>query len=74
MIFISTILDYLTIIVDDENDNNPVFKERIYKRSISENSPIGNVIANIAATDKVFHMTENLNSRTAQHSHFCFTG
>lgn len=44
---------HLTIIVDDENDNNPVFKERVYKRSISENSPVGSVIANIAATDQV---------------------
>lgn len=51
---------YLTIIVDDENDNNPVFKERVYKRSISENSPVGSVIANIAATDEVRPKRMNL--------------
>lgn len=45
---------FLTIIIEDVNDNSPVFKERFYKKSIAENSPIGTTIAHVAAIDKVF--------------------
>lgn len=45
---------FLTIIIDDVNDNSPVFKERFYKRSIAENSPMGTTIVNVAAIDRVF--------------------
>lgn len=42
---------FLTIIVEDENDNNPKFRKPFYKRSITENSPTGIAILNIAAYD-----------------------
>jgi hypothetical protein len=42
---------FLTIIIEDENDNNPKFRKPFYKRSITENSPTGIAILNIAAYD-----------------------
>ncbi|XP_059472366.1 cadherin-23 [Neocloeon triangulifer] len=42
---------YLTILVDDENDNNPKFRLPHYQRSITENSKIGVVIMHVTADD-----------------------
>lgn len=42
---------FLTIIIEDENDNNPKFRKPYYKRSITENSPTGIAILSIAAYD-----------------------
>ncbi|KAJ8730632.1 hypothetical protein PYW08_002045 [Mythimna loreyi] len=41
----------LTIVVDDENDNNPVFRKPLYKASITENSKNGVNIATVTADD-----------------------
>lgn len=41
----------LTILIEDENDNNPKFRKPFYKRSITENSPNGITIANVVAFD-----------------------
>ncbi|KAJ0175756.1 hypothetical protein K1T71_008915 [Dendrolimus kikuchii] len=41
----------LTITVDDENDNNPVFRKPFYKTSITENSKNGINIATVIADD-----------------------
>ncbi|KAG6445752.1 hypothetical protein O3G_MSEX004072 [Manduca sexta] len=41
----------LTIVVDDENDNNPVFRKPFYKTSITENSKNGVNIVNVIADD-----------------------
>lgn len=41
----------LTVIIDDENDNNPKFKKPFYKRSVTENSANGVTIANVVAYD-----------------------
>lgn len=41
----------LTILIEDENDNNPKFRKPFYKRSITENSPNGIAIANVVAFD-----------------------
>lgn len=41
----------LTIIVDDENDNNPKFRRPFYRRSIPENSQTGSMIVSIVADD-----------------------
>ncbi|KAL1123291.1 hypothetical protein AAG570_002377 [Ranatra chinensis] len=41
----------LTIIVEDENDNNPMFRKPFYRRSVTENSQNGITIANIVADD-----------------------
>ncbi|XP_077287524.1 cadherin 88C [Arctopsyche grandis] len=41
----------LTIIIEDENDNNPKFRKPFYKRSITENTKNGATIANIVADD-----------------------
>ncbi|KAH9634731.1 hypothetical protein HF086_017514 [Spodoptera exigua] len=41
----------LTIVVDDENDNNPVFRKPMYKASITENSKNGVNIATVIADD-----------------------
>ncbi|XP_047019108.1 cadherin-23 [Helicoverpa zea] len=41
----------LTIIIDDENDNNPVFRKPLYKTSITENSKNGVNIATVIADD-----------------------
>lgn len=41
----------LTVIVDDENDNNPVFRKPFYKRSITENSKSGDPVVSVVADD-----------------------
>lgn len=41
----------LTIIIEDENDNNPKFRRPFYKKSITENTKNGATIANIIADD-----------------------
>lgn len=41
----------LSIVIEDENDNNPRFKKPFYKRSITENSPNGVTVANVVAFD-----------------------
>lgn len=41
----------LTIIIDDENDNNPKFRRPYYRRSITENSKNGVTIINVVADD-----------------------
>ncbi|XP_069668723.1 cadherin-23 isoform X2 [Periplaneta americana] len=41
----------LTIIVEDENDNNPKFRRPFYRRSITENSKNGVTIINVVADD-----------------------
>jgi hypothetical protein len=41
----------LTILVDDENDNNPKFRMPYFQRSITENSKIGVVIMHVTADD-----------------------
>ncbi|XP_037943445.1 cadherin-23-like [Teleopsis dalmanni] len=42
---------FLNIEVDDENDNNPKFKQPFYRKSITENSINGILIANVVAYD-----------------------
>ncbi|XP_024946017.1 cadherin-23 isoform X2 [Cephus cinctus] len=41
----------LTIIIEDENDNNPKFRRPFYRRSVTENSKNGVNIASIVADD-----------------------
>lgn len=41
----------LTVIIEDENDNNPVFRKPFYRCSVTENSKNGVTIANIIADD-----------------------
>ncbi|RZF38140.1 hypothetical protein LSTR_LSTR005501 [Laodelphax striatellus] len=41
----------LTIVIEDENDNNPQFRKPFYRRSITENSQNGITIVNIVADD-----------------------
>ncbi|GFG38793.1 hypothetical protein Cfor_02805 [Coptotermes formosanus] len=41
----------LTIIIEDENDNNPKFRRPFYRRSITENSKNGVTIVNVVADD-----------------------
>ncbi|XP_067000515.2 cadherin-23 [Anabrus simplex] len=41
----------LTIIVEDENDNNPKFRKPFYRRSITENTKNGVTIVNVVADD-----------------------
>lgn len=50
-IFIFFILAYLTIIVDDVNDNNPKFRRPFYMMSVSENSKPGSTIGTVTADD-----------------------
>lgn len=42
---------YLNIQIEDENDNNPKFKLPFYKKTITENSMNGVLIANVLAYD-----------------------
>lgn len=42
---------FITILIEDVNDNNPKFRKPFYKRSIAENSPNGVTILNVAAFD-----------------------
>jgi ABC-type siderophore export system fused ATPase/permease subunit len=44
-------LAILTIIVDDENDNSPIFRKPFYRRTVTENSQAGITILNIVADD-----------------------
>ena len=48
LFFLSAIL---TIIIEDENDNNPKFRRPFYRRSITENSKNGVTIVNVVADD-----------------------
>ncbi|XP_011144581.1 cadherin-23 [Harpegnathos saltator] len=41
----------LSIIIEDENDNNPKFRKPFYRRSVTENSKNGVNIVNIVADD-----------------------
>lgn len=41
----------LSIIIEDENDNNPKFRRPFYRRSVTENSKNGVNIASIVADD-----------------------
>lgn len=41
----------LIIHVDDENDNDPVFRQNIYKRTVMENSQPGVPIITVMADD-----------------------
>lgn len=41
----------LVIIIDDENDNSPIFRKPFYRRAITENSQSGTAILNIVADD-----------------------
>ncbi|XP_049786609.1 cadherin-23-like [Schistocerca cancellata] len=41
----------LTVLVEDENDNNPKFRRPYYRRSITENSKNGMTIINVVADD-----------------------
>lgn len=50
-IFAFPILATLTIVIEDENDNNPKFRRPFYRRSVTENSKNGVGIANIVADD-----------------------
>lgn len=41
----------MVIIIDDENDNSPIFRKPFYRRAITENSQTGTAILNIVADD-----------------------
>ncbi|XP_061581357.1 protocadherin beta-16-like [Cololabis saira] len=49
----------IVITVLDANDNAPVFTQRIYKTTVTENSPKGTVVATVTASDA----DEGLNSK-----------
>lgn len=48
---IQTAAATLTIVVEDENDNNPKFRKPFYKTSITENSKNGMHIETVIADD-----------------------
>lgn len=48
-LFIS--LATLIVHVDDENDNDPVFRQKFYKRTVMENSQPGIPIITVMADD-----------------------
>ncbi|XP_058268057.1 protocadherin gamma-A11-like isoform X46 [Hemibagrus wyckioides] len=41
----------INVVVLDVNDNAPIFKQRLYKTSVVENSPKGTLITTVSATD-----------------------
>lgn len=41
----------LTIVIEDENDNNPMFRKPFYRKFITENSQLGVPIVNVVADD-----------------------
>ncbi|XP_076875507.1 protocadherin gamma-A12-like isoform X47 [Brachyhypopomus gauderio] len=41
----------ISVVVLDVNDNAPVFSQRSYKASVSENAAIGTVVSTVSATD-----------------------
>lgn len=41
----------LSVVITDENDNNPKFQKPFYRRSIVENGQLGSTILNVVATD-----------------------
>lgn len=48
---LQTTTTMLTIMVQDTNDNAPIFRRPFYQRSISENSEAGTTILNVVADD-----------------------
>ncbi|XP_056373113.1 protocadherin gamma-B4-like isoform X48 [Hyla sarda] len=42
----------IKILVQDVNDNFPVFNKDIYRTSLNENSPVGSLVLHLSATDK----------------------
>lgn len=44
-------LAILIVHVDDENDNDPVFRQKVYKRTVMENSQPGVPIITVMADD-----------------------
>ena len=41
----------LTVLIEDENDNSPMFKKSVYRRSVAENSKNGTSVVNVIAED-----------------------
>lgn len=50
-IFIFHFTAILIVHVDDENDNDPVFRQKFYKRTVMENSQPGVPIITVMADD-----------------------
>lgn len=53
------LLGILTVVIEDENDNNPLFRKSFYRCSVTENSQTGVNIANIIADDADKNKTIN---------------
>lgn len=53
------ILGYVTIIVEDVNDNHPKFRKPFYKFFVTENSKNGIVVGNVVADDADKNRTIN---------------
>jgi len=51
LLFISVASAILIVHVDDENDNDPVFRQKFYKRTVMENSQPGVPIIIVMADD-----------------------
>ncbi|CAH1406526.1 unnamed protein product [Nezara viridula] len=56
----------LTVIIEDENDNNPLFRKPFYRCSVTENSQTGVNIANIIADDADKNKTINYSLQGAK--------
>lgn len=49
----------LTIVVEDQNDNDPVFSQSLYSGRVPENTPAGTLVLNVSASDQ----DQDLNGR-----------
>lgn len=59
----------VVIIVQDVNDNDPVFEPKLYDAVVSEDDPPGTPVASVTATDK----DENPRYVEASHENFNFS-
>jgi len=63
----------VTIVIDDINDNAPVFTQRVYRAVMSENYAVGTSVISVSATDADIGSNGKLMYSLKQHDREYFT-
>ncbi|KAK9507370.1 hypothetical protein O3M35_007243 [Rhynocoris fuscipes] len=50
----------LTVSVEDQNDNDPVFSQTMYSARLSEDAPLGTLVLNVSASDRDQHLNARI--------------
>uniref|UniRef100_T1HIZ1 CA domain-containing protein n=1 Tax=Rhodnius prolixus TaxID=13249 RepID=T1HIZ1_RHOPR len=50
----------LTVSVEDQNDNDPVFSQTMYSGRLSEDAPLGTLVLNVSAADRDQHLNARI--------------